>query len=70
MMRDSGLAADFFNCGGRRTGLTGAALLPPSLRVDVARSSSITPPERYFTAAQAKIKSGDYNFTVDLPTTR
>ena len=38
-------------------------------RMDVARSSSITPPERYFTAAQAKIKSGHYDFTVDLPAT-
>lgn len=35
-------------------------------RMDVARSNSITPPERYFTAAQAKIKSGDYDFSVDL----
>jgi hypothetical protein len=39
-------------------------------RMDVARSTSITPPERYFTAAQAKIKSGDYDFNVDLPPTR
>lgn len=34
-------------------------------RMDVARSNSITPPESYFTAAQKKIKSGDYDFTVD-----
>lgn len=47
-----------------------AALAELMDRMDVARSSSITPPERYFTAAQAKIKSGDYNFTVDLPATR
>lgn len=46
-----------------------AALAELMDRMDVARSSSITPPERYFTAAQAKIKSGDYNFTVDLPAT-
>lgn len=38
-------------------------------RMDVARSSSITPPERYFTKAQAKIKSGDYDFAVDLTST-
>ena len=47
-----------------------AALAELMDRMDVARSSSITPPERYFTAAQAKIKSGDYDFTVDLPATR
>ncbi len=47
-----------------------AALAELMDRMDVARSSSITPPERYFSAAQAKIKSGDYNFTVDLPATR
>jgi hypothetical protein len=34
-------------------------------RMDVARSSSVTPPERYFKAAQAKIKAGDYDFSVD-----
>lgn len=34
-------------------------------RMDVARSNSITPPEAYFKAAQDKIKSGDYEFTVD-----
>lgn len=34
-------------------------------RMDVVRSNSITPPERYFRAAQEKIKAGDYNFSVD-----
>lgn len=43
-----------------------AALAELMDRMDVARSSSITPPERYFTAAQAKIKGGDYDFSVDL----
>ena len=33
--------------------------------LNAARASSITPPERHFKKAQAKIKSGDYNFTVD-----
>jgi hypothetical protein len=47
-----------------------AALAELMDRMDVARSSSITPPERYFTAAQAKIRSGDYNFTVDMPAIR
>lgn len=47
-----------------------AALAELMDRMDLVRSSSITPPERYFTAAQAKIKSGDYDFTVDLPATR
>jgi hypothetical protein len=47
-----------------------AALAELMDRMDVARSSSIKPPECYFTAAQAKIKSGDYDFTVDLPANR
>jgi hypothetical protein len=34
-------------------------------RMDVVRSSSITPPESYFEKAREKIKSGDYDFTVD-----
>jgi hypothetical protein len=34
-------------------------------RMDVARTSSLTPPERYFKKAQEKIKSGDYDFSVD-----
>lgn len=29
------------------------------------RSSSVTPPERYFKRAQLKIKSGDYDFSID-----
>jgi hypothetical protein len=35
-------------------------------RVDVARSSSITPPEWCFEEAQKKIKAGHYDFEVDL----
>lgn len=34
-------------------------------RLETARSSSLTPPERYFSAARRKIKSGDYRFSVD-----
>lgn len=36
-------------------------------RMDVARSSSITPPERYFERARRKIEGGNYDFAVDLP---
>lgn len=35
-------------------------------RLDLARSSSITPPERYFEEARKKIKRGDYDFSVDI----
>ena len=35
-------------------------------RMDSVRSGSITAPERYFKAAQKKIKSGDYDFGVDM----
>lgn len=35
-------------------------------RLDVVRSTSITPPERYFKNAQEKIKRGDYDFTTDI----
>ncbi len=35
-------------------------------RFEAARKPSITPPERIFRAAQAKVKSGDYTFDVDL----
>ncbi|RJF70891.1 hypothetical protein D4Q52_14780 [Rhodopseudomonas palustris] len=35
-------------------------------RMDVVRSTSITPPERYFDAASRKIKRGDYDFSVDI----
>lgn len=34
-------------------------------RMDAARSSSLTAPERFFKKAQAKIQSGHYNFGVD-----
>ena len=33
--------------------------------LDRTRASSVTPPERFFKAAQRKIHSGDYDFTVD-----
>jgi hypothetical protein len=36
-------------------------------RMDVARSTSITPPEWAFEEAQRKIKAGDYGFAVDAP---
>ena len=35
-------------------------------RLEKARALCITPPERFFKAAQAKVKSGDYTFDVDL----
>lgn len=35
-------------------------------RLDVVRSSSITPPERYFQKAREKIKRGDYDFSIDI----
>lgn len=36
-------------------------------RMDVARSSSITPPEWAFEEARRKIEGGDYTFAVDVP---
>jgi hypothetical protein len=36
-------------------------------RMDIARSSSITPPESTFKEAQRKIAKGDYDFSVDRP---
>ena len=36
-------------------------------RMDMARSSSITPPQRYFEAARSQIEGGHYDFTVDRP---
>lgn len=37
-------------------------------RMDTVRSSSITPPQRYFDDARKQIEGGHYDFTVDLPT--
>ncbi|MDR4470408.1 MAG: hypothetical protein MRJ68_19280 [Nitrospira sp.] len=34
-------------------------------RMDEARSSSLTPPERFFEKARVKIQAGHYDFTVD-----
>ena len=34
-------------------------------RMDIVRSTSLTPPERYFKEAQKKINAGHYNFEVD-----
>ncbi len=34
-------------------------------RMDAARANSITPPERFFVAAQKKIDAGDYSFSAD-----
>lgn len=34
-------------------------------RLDIARSNSLTPPERFFKKAQKKINEGDYYFSVD-----
>ncbi len=34
-------------------------------RLDTARSSSLTAPERFFEKAQTKISAGDYDFSVD-----
>lgn len=36
-------------------------------RMDIARSSSITPPESAFKEAQRKISEGHYDFSVDQP---
>jgi hypothetical protein len=35
-------------------------------QMDAVRAITTPPPESYFDKAQAKIKSGDYDFTVDL----
>ena len=35
-------------------------------QLDIARSASLTPPERYFKKAQSKIHSGDYDFSIDV----
>jgi hypothetical protein len=43
-----------------------AALAELMDRMEVARSSSITPPEKYFEAAQRKIRDGHYGFEIDL----
>ncbi|MDP4022048.1 SLATT domain-containing protein [Methylobacterium sp. NEAU 140] len=37
-------------------------------RMDAVRSSSITPPQRYFDDARRQIEGGHYDFAVDLPT--
>ena len=37
-------------------------------RLDAARSSSITPPQRYFESARRQIDGGHYDFAVDLQT--
>lgn len=37
-------------------------------RMDVARSTSITPPQSYFDEARKQIEGGHYDFAVDLPT--
>ncbi|MBS0984608.1 hypothetical protein JK220_15925 [Gluconobacter cerinus] len=37
-------------------------------RLDAARSSSITPPQRYFESARRQIEGGHYDFAVDLQT--
>lgn len=37
-------------------------------RMDTVRSSSITPPQRYFDDARRQIEGGHYDFAVDLPT--
>ena len=35
-------------------------------RLELARASALTPPERYFQAARKMIKAGDYEFDVDI----
>lgn len=35
-------------------------------RMDVVRSASVTPPEKYFEKARLKIEGGHYDFQVDL----
>ena len=35
-------------------------------RMDTARESSLTPPERFFKRAQMKVGRGDYDFSVDV----
>jgi len=39
-------------------------------RVDVARSTSLTAPERFFKRAQEKIAAGHYSFSVDEKKTK
>lgn len=43
-----------------------AALAELMDRMDLARSASVTPPEKYFELARKKIEGGHYNFRVDL----
>jgi hypothetical protein len=43
-----------------------AALAELMDRMDVVRSASVTPPEKYFEMARQKIESGHYDFQVDL----
>lgn len=43
-----------------------AALAELMDRMDVVRSASVTPPEKYFEKARLKIEGGHYNFQVDL----
>jgi hypothetical protein len=45
-----------------------AALNELMERMEIARSSSITPPEQFFQKAREKIKAGHYDFRVDGPT--
>lgn len=45
-----------------------AALAELMDRMDVARSTSITPPQRYFEEARKQIEAGNYDFAVDAPT--
>lgn len=35
-------------------------------QLNALRLSSLPPPERYFKKAQAKVKSGDYDFSADI----
>ena len=37
-------------------------------RMDIARSSSLTPPQRYFKRARREIEGGNYDFAVDIAT--
>ncbi len=43
-----------------------AALAELMDRMDVARSASVTPPEKYFEMARKKIEGGHYDFQIDL----
>jgi hypothetical protein len=66
---------DRFRQAGHITALGGAnelkdAFIPLMSRMDEARASSLTPPERFFKKTKKKIDAGHYEFIADLPQSR